>query len=189
MAKPMFLVLPLTLLAGLANSQPAPVKLSAGLEAEILALGRSTDREYLTLSIKISNTGKNTVYLMLVGKEAAADNRGSVYDGRYTISGIAQCDYNNSQPGECVGIPRVSPGTQPLQAYTEIERERDIVVNFRLRSSGGSNDGPLVSFSAKVAYRAVADPLKDATLSEAEKQKQVRLMTLSFPPRTVTDVK
>jgi len=165
------------------------MKLSAGLEADILTLGRSADHEFLTISMKISNTGKNTVYLMLVGKEAAADNKGAVFDGRYTLSGLAQCDYNNSQPGGCVGIPRVTTDTQPLQAYTEIEPDREIIVNFRLRSQSGPSDGPLISFSAKVAYRAVSDPQRDATLPEGEKQKQVRLMTLSFPPRTVYDAK
>ena len=46
-----------------------------------------------------------------------------------------------------------------------------------------------MSFSANVAYRFVSDPLKDATLPEADKQKQVRLMALSFPPKTVADNK
>jgi hypothetical protein len=138
----------------------------------------------------ISNKGKDTAYLLLVGKEAATDNRGGIFNWRYSIAGIAECGWNNGQPTVCAGIPRVTNDTVPSQGYTQIDPGRDIVVNFRLRGeSGAASDGPRVSFSANIAYRLVSDPLKDATLSEAEKQRQVRMMTLSFPPRTVDDVK
>jgi hypothetical protein len=175
------------LVTGTAGAQPAPVKLNAGLEADILTLGRSADHLYLTISMKISNKSKDTVYLMLVGKEVATDNKGGVFDTRYNVAGIAECGYNNGAPGTCVGLPKGQQPPQPMQSYTEIEPDRDIVVNFRLR--GSASDGPLVSFAAHCAYRVVSDPQKDATLDEADKQKGVRMMSLSFPPRTVTDSK
>jgi len=176
------------MLAGVVGAQPAPVKLNAGLEADILSLGRSADHRYLTISMKISNKGKDTVYLMLVGREMATDNKGGVFDSRSNIAGIAECGYLGREPAACVGIPKgTNPPPQPMQAYTEIDPDRDIVVNFRL--SGSASDGPLVSFAARMAYRVVSDPQKDATLDEADKQKGVRMMSLSFPPRTVTESK
>jgi hypothetical protein len=177
--------------ASASAQQSSVVKLNGGLEAEILSLGRSADHQFVTISMRISNRGKDTAYLMLVGKEAATDNKGGVFNWRYSISGIAECGLNNAQPTQCVGIPRVVDNySVSLQSYTQIDPERDIVVNFRLRGdSGAASDGPLVSFSANVAYRLVSDPLKDATLSDTEKQKQVKMMSLSFPPETVVDAK
>jgi hypothetical protein len=166
-----------------------PLKLNGGLEAEVLSLGRSADHQFVTISMRISNTGKNTAHLLLVGKEAATDNKGGVYNWRYSISGLAECGSNNSQPMVCAGIPRVTNDTVPSQGYTQIDPDKNIVVNFRLRGdSGAASDGSTISFSANVAYR-VSDPVKDDAMSEADKQKQVRMMTLSFPPRVVTDVK
>lgn len=174
--------------AGLAIAQQSTVKLNGGLEAEIVSLGRSDDHQYLTISMRIANKGRDTAYLLLIGKEAAIDNKGTVFNWRYSLSGIADCGINNSQPSGCAGIPRPNNDTMSPQGYTEIDPDREIVVNFRLRGDGGAaGNGSTVSFSATLAARFVSDPAKDAALSDAEKLKQVRLMTLSFPPRAVPD--
>lgn len=171
-----------------AQAQSNVVKLNGGLEAEILSIGRSADHEIITLSLLISNKGKDTANVMLVGKEAVTDNKGGVFNWRYSLAGISDCGYNNDQPLYCAGLPQPTRDTPPLRAYTQIDPDREITVSFRLRADGGrASDGPLVSFSARLAYRMVADPLKDANLTEMEKLKQVRLMTLSFRPRTLVE--
>ena len=77
------------LLTAVTVAQEQSVKLNGGLVAEILSLGRSADQQFLTISMRIANKGKDTAYLMLVGKEIATDNKGGVFDWRYNISGIA----------------------------------------------------------------------------------------------------
>lgn len=42
---------------------------------------------------------------------------------------------------------------------------------------------------ADLPFRLVNDQLKDDTLSEVEKRKQIKVMSLSFPPMSVTDAK
>jgi hypothetical protein len=166
------------------------VKLNGGLEATILQVGRSKDHKYVTVSLRIANKGTSTAYLLLVDRPLATDNTGAAFDQKQNVSGIADC---NNYPASgwpnagCLGIPQKNNTTVPLQSFTTIEPNTGpISVSFRL-SSFGPGDGPLISFSANIYLRLVSDPLKDDTLSDAQKYGQFRLMTLSFPPRRVTE--
>jgi hypothetical protein len=161
------------------------------LEAEILSLGRSKDHDWLTVHIRIRNLGKNTAELLLVRNPVVAtDNAGGAFNRIETVSGIAVCNNGNDPPPVCLGIPRASGYAVSLQGFTQLDPNPDpgagITVNLVLVGHG---DGPLVSFSANVFFRFIADPIKNATLTEAEQFKQFRLMSLSFPSMPVTDGK
>jgi hypothetical protein len=174
-----------------AFAQTRTVKLNGGLEAEILSLGRSKEHDRLTVHIRIRNLGKNTAELLLVRNPlVATDNTGGAFDRPETVSGIAVCNNGGWPSAACLGIPRASDYTVPLQGLTQLDPNPDpgagITVNLLL---AGHGDGPLVSFSANVFFRLVADPIKNATLTDAEQYRQFRLMSLSFPSMPVTDGK
>ncbi|HEV8413050.1 MAG TPA: hypothetical protein VGQ49_05620 [Bryobacteraceae bacterium] len=182
----MTILLTLSLISVSAHGQSRIVKLNGGLEAEILTLGRDTLGYNLTTSLRISNKGKSTAYLLLIGNPVATDNTGGVFNNVDNLSGIASC--RNVDYGLCIGAPKVVEGlTVPLQGYTQIDPDVEITINLRLNGSGSK--GPLVSLSANVAYRLVSDSLKDETLSDLDKRKQLKLMSLSFPATSVTEAK
>ncbi|MEP6962906.1 MAG: hypothetical protein ABI995_12560 [Acidobacteriota bacterium] len=165
-------------------AQERTVKLNGGLEAELITLGRDATGYNLSASLRIANKGKSIAYLLLVADTVATDNAGGTYNRLVTIGGLASCPFTFSP---CNGINPSISGTPPLQSFTQIDPGVEITVNLRL--SGDRGKGPLVSLSANVAYRLVIDQLKDETLSEAEQRKQVRLMTISFPPMAVIEGK
>jgi hypothetical protein len=169
-------------------AQNNTVPLNGGLEATLLKVGRTKDHRYLTLSMRISNKGTNTAFLLLVNEPTATDNIGGIFNAFPVISGIAHCSYGSWASSYCLGIPKKVDWTVPLQSFTQIDPSSNpsagIVVNFRLNGQG---DGPAISFSADIYTRFVSDLAKDDTLPDAEKYKQFRLTTLSFPPVRVTD--
>jgi hypothetical protein len=172
------------------SAQSRTVKLNGGLEAEVLALGRSANHQNLSVSMRISNKGTSSAYLLLVGTPVVTDNTGGGFRNNWTVSGLAHCV--NRNPGSpdslCFAVPKVIDGiTIPLQAFTLIDPDISITVNFLFEN--GVSQGPLISFSANLAYRLVNDTAKDATLTESDKYKQFRIMTLSFPSLSVTDAK
>jgi hypothetical protein len=167
------------------------VKLNGGLEAEILSLGRSKDHRFLTVHVRMRNLGKNTAELALAGLPLATDNSGGAFRDLESISGIATCKYDGNFPlSACLGIPEEPRLVLALQGFTQIDPNPDpsagITINMRLI---GQSEGPLVSFSANLFFRFLADPAKNATLKDAEQYKQFRLMSLSFPSMPVTDAK
>jgi len=162
------------------------LKLNAGLTAEILALGRDAHQR-LTISMKISNNGPDIVYLLLLTNPPpfATSNTGETYYSNLSNpSGIAVCLTTNY--AGCIGLPP-SQLVAPFSSWTEIDPTTDIVVNFVL--GGSSGNGPLVSFSANLAYRTVSNRVTDDTLSDSQKRQQVRTMTLSFPPMPVQEAR
>jgi hypothetical protein len=169
-------------------AQNTMVKLNGGLDATLLKVGRTKDHRYLTLSVRISNRGPDTAFLLLVGEPAATDDSGGIFKSASDITGIAHCAYGNWAPSYCLGIPTKVNWTVPIQSFTQIDPRSDpdagIVVNFRLYGQG---DGPAISFSAEIYARFVRDLAVDDTLPDAAKFKQFRLMTLSFPPVRVTE--
>jgi hypothetical protein len=184
-ASPLLLVL---LLPRFAIGQGEIVKLNGGLEATILQVGRTKDHRHVTINLSIANKGSSRAYLLLVDRPIATDNTGAAYFYKENVAGIADCD--NAPAGGwpnagCLGIPQKNNKTVPLQSFTTIDpNSGPISVSFRL--SGDPSEGPLISFSAHL-YVLLVDPLRDETLSESEKYKQFRLMTLSFPPRKVNE--
>jgi hypothetical protein len=170
------------------RAQGQIIKLNGGLEAEITALGRH--QQFLTVSMTISNPRtnptRNIAYLLLAGDHPpmANDNTGVTFNALTSVSGIATCP--SSSISACIGVPSATSGTPPLQNWTELDPGTSITVNFQLFTSYRSR-GPLVSFSASVAYRTVADHVQDDALTEAQKREQIRTMTISFPPSPVVD--
>ena len=179
------------LFASSLSAQTHTVKLNGGLEAELLTLGRSENHKYLTLSMRMTNKGKNVAYLLLVGSPVATDNIGEVFNRVDTVGGIAYCDpYGGRRQSQCWGVPGKIDITVPFQTWTRIDPDPDIkvIINMRL-SAFHESQGPLISLSAYLAYRLVSDPLQDAATSDSDKAKQVNAMTLSVPAMSVTDAK
>ncbi len=174
------------LLGSLARSQSHTVKLNGGLEAEVLSIGRSSDHQNLTISMRLSNKGKSTAYVLMVGFPMITDNTGAAFDGvNGSVSGVARC---TAHINYCAGIPEVHERyTVPLRSYTEIDPGVGIVLNMSFHSA--SSKGPLISFSVDLAYRLTNDVLRDETLPDADKYKQIHMMTLSIPPMQVTEGK
>jgi len=170
-----------------AVAQDITVKLNGGLEATVLQIGRTRDHRNVTLSLRISNKGSSTAYLILVDNPMATDNTGGIFKDP-VVSGITYCHYGVWAASYCIGIPEKHDWTVPIQSFTEIDPNPDpnagITVNFRLTGQG---DGTVASFSAHLYVRFVSDTLKDAAVPEAAKYKEFRMMTLSFPPMHVKD--
>jgi hypothetical protein len=175
------------LFPSLACAQTGPtIKLNAGLEAQIASLGRVKTGNYVTVALTIVNKGSSTIHMMLVGSPpAAVDNTGTQYTYNNS-SGISRCS-NWNVIDQCIGVPNVTGLTLSLQAYTQLDPGSQLTANFEL--FGHESDGPLASFAATIAYRLVGDPLRDDTLTEAQKRKQIRVMNLSFPPSPLTPAK
>jgi hypothetical protein len=174
-----------------AVAQTRPVKLNGGLEAEIVSLGRTKDQLHVTVQLRIRNLGKNVAEVLFIRTSAVAtDNTGGIFSTPENVSGIAVCSNGNGAPSNCLGIPEKVGTTVELQNFTQIDPNPDpdaeITINLRLYGQG---DGPLISFSANLFCRFIADPVKDATLSDSDRYRQFRIMSLSFPSMPVTDAK
>jgi hypothetical protein len=169
--------------------QRPPIHLNAGLQAQLVSAGRDKTFHYLTVSMTLANTGKNTIYLLfLPGSSSsgskAQDNAGSTFYYQ-SASGIAIC--RNTDTPTCIGVPAVIQGvTPPLQSWMELDPNTSpITLNFQLYTLQESH-GPLASFSCTLAARVVSDPSRDDTLTEKQKRDRIHLMNLSFPPTPVT---
>jgi len=179
--------------AGGGPAQSRVVKLNGGLEAEILGLGRSKDHRLLTMHVRTRNLGKNTAELLLISTPiVATDNTGGAWAlrGGDPVSGIAVCRNGQIAAPVCLGIPekRNDCDFVPLQGFTQLDPNPGAGITVNLRLSG-EGDGPLVSFSANLFFRLIADPVKNATLSDEAQYRQFRMMSLSFPSMPVTDAK
>jgi hypothetical protein len=164
------------------------VELNGGMTAQLLTLGRDSSgvRPVVTAAVKITNTGKNYVLLMIYGAPSAIDDGGVKFDGDISggVSGIAWCQ---TRPAErCIGIPEATSAFA-LQNYTEIDPERSVTIHFKMQTPSLTSKGKRVSVSAEIAYRLVSDLTKD-DVSDAQKLKQVRKGNLSFEPVSVTDL-
>jgi hypothetical protein len=162
---------------------PPAIKLNGGLEATIINIGRNSNHTIATISMKISNKGSNAAHLLLVGTPVVTDDTGGVLSALQSISGLASCRWAFAV---CIGVPRVSVQTVGLEEFTLIDPGIDITVNFVFASNRSS--GPRISLAADVAYRFGSREI-DANTPEADKRKQIRKMTLSFPPIMVNEGK
>jgi hypothetical protein len=163
------------------------VNLNGGLQAQIISAGMNAKwplHPSLTMSIKITNTGKTTAFLLLYGLPSMIDDAGGQFDIK-SVTGVAYCPGPQSNPPSirrCVGIPPTENDNSLFspRGYTQIDPDRSITATFF--AIGTSNTGTNLIFSEDIAYRVVNDTAKDADLSDAEKLKHVQLGTLSFPP-------
>jgi hypothetical protein len=160
------------------NIKPPAIKLNGGLEGEIVTVGRSKDRHELSVSMTLSNKGKNAIQLLLLSTSFATDSTGASFSGDPgNTKGITLC--NISPSTECIKM-------SPIQTYTQIDPDTSITANFKLHSYENST-GPLASFSANVAYRIIDNPVAENGLTEDQQRKQVHVMSWSFPPTPVVE--
>ena len=165
------------------------VDLNGGLQAQIITVGMNTRNALhpsLTMSVKITNGGKSTAFLLLYGVPSLIDDAGGQFEIK-SVTGVAFCPGPQSNPPStqlCIGIPRVVDGVVfSPRGYTRIDPGRSITANFF--AIGTSNTGGNLIFSEDIAYRLVDDPAKDADLPDAQKLKQLQLGTLSFAPTAI----
>jgi hypothetical protein len=173
---------------------PLTIKLNGGLEASILQVGRSGNRQQLTLTMRLANRSSETAYLLLVDQPMATDNSGVAFDHYNNITGVtvSTCGFPGAPASWCLGIPEDRKGNRvPIQSFTTLDptpgSEGGINVNFVLTSNRESV-GTTVSFSAHMYARFVADPQRDSLDPDPPKYREFRMMTLSFPPVHVTDL-
>jgi hypothetical protein len=166
------------------------VDLNGGLRAQVLSVGRDSSgfRPVVTAAVKITNTGKDYVFLMFYGTLSAIDDSGVKFDGDRgdAVAGVARCQ--TVPPERCIGIPDGSSAF-PLRSYTTIDPGRSVTVHFKLMTPTPVSKGEHVSLAAEMGYRLVkeADLAKDADLSDAQKIKQVRSGNMSFEPLPVSE--
>jgi hypothetical protein len=161
-------------------------QLNGGLQAEMLSLGRDAGGRNLTATVKVSNTGQDTAFVLFLDQPSAVDDAGVQFTFQ-ELKGAAYCDVT---PGrKCIGLPEVVANLVfPLQGYTEIDAGRSIIVHLKLALFHGLvSKGDHMSFTSEMAYRLVANMRDDAELSDKQKLKQVRLGNLSFERLTVKE--
>lgn len=160
------------------------VELNGGMTAQLLSLSRDPNggRPVITASVKITNTGKDHVFLMFSGIPSAIDDAGAEFFNG-TISGVGWCRYQTTQ---CIGTT-YPDGAFPLQQYTEIDPETSVTALFRFQIPEGEASSKRISLSAAMAYRLVGDLTSDADLSTRKRLEQVRMGNLGFDPVTITE--
>lgn len=184
--------LPLAASAPAGAQQPpaAPLKLTAGLEASVTIAARQKSGSYISIALQLENKGKATVAIALVGPvPVAVDNAGSSYM-MTAFSGATSCrELAVHYLPMCLLGEEISGYRDPirLQAMTHIDPGTAVTLTFQL--SGRQTTGTLVSFASVFAYRIITDPLKDETLSDAERRRQLRTLSVSFPMFPITQEK
>ena len=164
------------------------VTLSAGLEARVGLVGRSQERDRVSVTMQIENKGKKAVQLLLIGPAPfAADNAGITYDF-VNVSGAAQCStLHPADAASCIGHPKGEGDAAPLRQYTQIDPGAQASMTFGL--SGRPSEATMLGFSATFAYRLVRDPLNEQMLSEDERRAQLRTISVSLPAFPISQVK
>ena len=128
------------------------------------------------MSLRLTNMG--TVYLLLVGPAPnAVDNEGTSYTFRNS-SGVAACTQLSAYHLiRCIGRPKADEVmTVPPEGWTQINPGSSAIATFDL--FGNSSAAPVGGFSAVFARRDVDDPLQDDSISEEQKRKQIRTMSV-----------
>lgn len=169
-----------------AQTSPPParptVKLSGGIEATITVVGRDKGGNNISIGMQLENKGKLPIAIGLIGPvPTATDNAGITYF-MTSFSGATACrELVVNYTSMCILGEEVSGYRYPipLQAFTQIDPGTTANLTFGL--NGRQGNGTLLSFSSVFAYRTIADPLKDETLTEPERRKQIRTLNISFP--------
>lgn len=159
-----------------------PLKLSAGLEASVTIAARQKGGNYMSVAMQIENKGKLPVALALIGPVPVAVDNAGVAHTMTAFSGATACrELTVGYLPMCLLGEEVSGYRYPilLEAMTQIDPGAAITLTFQL--NGRESTGNLMSFSSVFAYRIIADPLKDATMTEAERRRQLRTLNVSFP--------
>ena len=138
------------------------VELSGGMKAQLLSFARNPGggASGLTATVKITNTGKDYVFLAFTGAPSGVDDQGATIQGR--VSGVGWC--RNASP-QCIGVPS-SYYAFPLQQYTEIDPGASVTALFTMPLTTTAIANKRVSLSAEMAFRSVSDLAKDADLSD-----------------------
>jgi len=168
------------------------VNLNGGLKGQLLSLARAAtgfaNRPLLTAAVKITNPGKDYAFLLFYDYASAVDDAGVSFTGERSdaITGVEWCQIG--PPERCFGVGNPALAV-PVESYTTIDPGNSITVHFRLTTTATESRGKTVSLTAKYGYRIVkeADMQKDPDLSGAEKLRQVRRTSMSFPPSPVTE--
>lgn len=171
-----------------AQTAPGPsaarptVKLSGGLEATITVVGRNKNGNNISIGMQLENKGKLPIAIALVGPAPfATDNAGATYNYS-NFSGAAACSELGAHYVAMCILGEETSGYKhpvPLQAFTQIDP--GTTANLAVGLNGTSGTGTLLSFASVFAYRIIADPLKDETMTEIERRKQIRTLNVSFP--------
>lgn len=168
------------------------IKLNAGLEAELVSVGRQKGGYYITVAMRLSNGGPAPVQIALVGPTPmGTDDAGTSYTmpiGRF--SGAAMCrELGVSYVAACLTGEQIGGHSFaiPMQAFTQLDPGTTATLSFELNGREGT--GRQFSFSSVFAYRVVPDALADETTQEAVRRKQFKTMSISFPPYPITDQK
>ena len=155
-----------------------PVDLNGGLQAQIVSVGMNTKwplHPTLTMSIKISNKGKSTAFLLLYGEPSMIDDAGGKFDIR-SVTGVAYCPgpQSNPQPSALCRRSACTDGnTFSPRGYTQIDPDRSITATFF--AIGAGNTGTNLIFSEDIGYRLINDAAKDADSSDAESSSKSSL--------------
>jgi len=175
----------LLLVCGVATAAPAR-KFNGGLEASVISAGRSQDAKYLTVTVLIKNAGTNTAYLMLIGPTSANDSSGGSYTSE-DISGIPVCPWHGST-NQCIDAFQ-NDSSHSVQKLSQVDPGTDFMITFKLKASRQNQFGATIDFATTLAARFVSDPVRDETLRDDMKGRQVRPMNLSFPGEPVTNAR
>lgn len=145
------------------------IKLNGGLVAEITEV--SLNDNQLVIQILLSNPGPNTLYLLHVGPAQAIDNAGGTYKSQYAsgINNRFNLKFNapiDRLASEIKQFMPIEPGTSAPITYAIWHHNR--------------KRGSVLSFSTVLAARIVKDRLKDNTLSDLQKAKDIQPMNIGF---------
>lgn len=169
------------------------VNLNGGLKGELLSLAREdtgyVGRWLLTAAVKITNPTKDYAFLLFYDYASAVDDAGVNFSGERSdaITGVEWCQIVPSE--RCFGVGN-SALAVPVESYTQLDPGNAVTVHFRLLTPAYKESrGKTVSLVAKYGYRIVkaADMETDPDRSKAEKLRQVRRGSMSFPPSPVTE--
>jgi hypothetical protein len=160
--------------------QKRTIQLNSDLTAQVLVMGRDSTGRNLSASVKISNTGAKTIYVLLAGKPTAMDEDGGQQFSFQDLTGLAYCQWDDNRV--CVGIPDSQIGRAfPLAGYTRIDAGRSIIVVFKFGLfHADPSTSKFLTLAAELGYRVVESDASDAELSDRQKLKTVHLGSLSF---------
>jgi len=159
----------------------AATRLNGGLEATINWAARDQTTGRTAISATIINTGRQIVYLAHIGPILVVDNGGTSYK-LPAISGVTDC--SGWGGGEECLKNTLKNDAKFVNSLTQIDPNVPITMNFTFAS--GREPATVVSLATVFVVRFVDDPLRDDTLTDEQKVRQLKRMNVSFPAATIT---